>query len=298
MIPTLKINSKAPDYSGDNVGYWPSYCQISPRSRAAYIEWLASERNNPDCYIGYVFLYFYGIERRLLVDGKDGGIPISERTTLAKELLRLKKVYGGNRSFNGYVTSLLAHTWVLYNCDNQPDISLLVAKRNFTSVFKFLLGQAVANGKPVSSDLALAWVKSHPELSLRTPARRCESEFGQLFKLRYKEKYGDGFIIKPNKTKLQLEYHPANSSLYGYQSVKLDLPDPCRLKAPVNKLMSLAESCTDELEAYSRFVGKPENFKDSLSAIALLPNDLTVSIQNDQFTQLKDWIASRVTNSN
>ena len=295
--PTLKIDSKLPDYRGDNVGYWPSYCHISPQSRAAYIEWLAGKRDNTDCYIGYVFLYFYGIERRLLIDGKDGGIPKSEHTALVKELERLKEVYGSNRSFNGYVTSLLAHVWVLYNSNNLPEDSLLVAKRNFTSVFKFLLGKTVANSKPISSDLALAWVRSHPEISLRTPARRCESEFAQLFKLRYKNEYGDGLLIKPNKTKLQLEYHPANSSLHGYQSVKLDLPDPSRSKAPVKKLLNLAESCTSELEGYSRFVGRPGNFKDSLPAIALLPNDLAVFIQNDEFSQLKDWIASRVTNS-
>ena len=229
--PTLKINSKSPDYSGENMGYWPRYSHISPRSRAAYIEWLASDRNDPDCYIGYVFLYFYGIERRLLVDGDD--IPTSERITLVDELHRLKGIYGTNRSFNGYVTNLLAHSWVLYSSEEQPDISLLSANRDFTSVFKLLLGQAVAAGNPISSQLALAWVRSHPEFSLRTPARRCEREFDQLFKLRYQETFGDGLMIKSNKTKLQLEYHPASSSLYGYQSVKLDLPDASRLKVPV-----------------------------------------------------------------
>ena len=291
--PTLKINSKSPDYNGDNMGYWPSYCHISPESRAAYIEWLVSDRSNPDCYIGYVFLYFYGIERRLLVDGK--GISATERKDLVNELLRLKNIYGANRSFNGYVTSLLAHTWALYNSEDLPDISLLTAKRGFTSVFKFLLGQSVAAGKPVSCDLALAWVKSHPDFSLRTPARRCEVEFDQLFTLRYQEKYGDGVVVKPNKTKLQLEYHPASSSLHGYQSLHLDLPDASRLIAPVRKLMSLAELCTEELESFSRFLGKTGNSRESLSAVALLPRDLATSIQHDRFNQLKCWLSSKIT---
>ena len=191
----------------------------------------------------------------------------------------------------------MAHSWALYSSEEQPDISLLTAKRDFTSVFKFLLGQAVAAGKTISSQLALAWVRSHPEFSLRTPARRCESEFDQLFKLRYQETFGDGLMIKPNKTKLQLEYHPASSSLRGYQSVKLELPDVSRLKAPVKKLMNLAELCTDELESYSRFLGKPENSRESLAAIAFLPNDLVVSIQHNQFNQLKSWIASKIPES-
>ena len=293
--PTLKINSKSPDYNGEHMGYWPSFGDINPQSRAAYIEWLASDRSDSDCYIGYVFLYFYGFERRLLVDGKD--LSASECSVLVAELQRLKRVYGVNRSFNGYVTNLLAHAWVLYSADGQPDISLLTAKRSFTSVFKYLLGQTVAGGKPVSGDLALAWVRSHPDFSLRTPARRCEHEFDQLFKLRYREKYSDGVMISPNKTQLLLEYHPASSSLRGYQSVKLKLPDPSRLKAPVKKLMGVAERCTDELEAYSRFVGKPGNSKESLSAIAFLPSDLAASIQHDRFNQLKGWIGARIKNS-
>jgi len=69
---SLKVNSYSPDYNGENMGYWPSYQNISSSSRAAYIEWLAGDRSDPDAYIGYVFLYFYGIERRILVDGEKG----------------------------------------------------------------------------------------------------------------------------------------------------------------------------------------------------------------------------------
>ena len=62
---TLKTDFRSPDYAGDQMGYWPSYRRITPQSRAAYIEWLASDRSNPETYIGYVFIYFYGLERRL-----------------------------------------------------------------------------------------------------------------------------------------------------------------------------------------------------------------------------------------
>ena len=102
--PTLKINANSPDYAGEQMDYWPSYEHLSPRSRAAYVEWLASNRSDPKTYIGYVFLYFYGIERRLLVDDKNGAIPPDERKALMLELERLKSIYGHNRSFNGYVT--------------------------------------------------------------------------------------------------------------------------------------------------------------------------------------------------
>ena len=293
--PTLKVNSKSPDYNGEQMGYWPYYCDITPQSRAAYLEWLASNRDDPTCYIGYVFLYFYGIERRLLIDGKN--IPSSERRALINEIWRLKRIYGSNRSFNRYATGLLAHVWLLYNRDEQPDKSLLIDTRNFTSVFKFLLGKAADNRAPVSSELALAWVRSHPEYSLRTPARRCKREFDLLFIYRYQEKYGQGITIKPNKKKLRLGYESASYSLRGYQDIALDLPDPSLLKAPVRKLMQLAETCMTELDAYSRYIGNPANSKESISAIAYLPDVLTELVEHTEFSNLKSWLRSKMTNS-
>ena len=298
--PTLRIDVRSPDYAGDQMSYWPSYSRIPPQSRAAFIEWLASDRGDPETYIGYVFLYFYGIERRLLVDDKNGEVSDEERKTLIQELKRLKNVYGDHRSFSSYVSALLSHAWVVNHksLDEQPDYDLLVAKRDFTSIFKFLLAKAVQNGKPVNAELALAWVKSHPEFTLRTPARRCPDEFDALFKMRYRSKFGDGLKITPNKTRLQLTYHPANAELMGYQHVRLDLPDVCRLSAPVKKLMTMAESCTSELDQFSRFVGRPENSHDSLSALSLLPNDLISSVSSPHFENFKAWMKTQLSESN
>ena len=295
--PALKINANSPDYAGEQMDYWPSYEHLSPGSRAAYVEWLASNRSNPETYIGYVFLYFYGIERRLLVDDKNGAIPPDERKALMLELERLKSIYGHNRSFNGYVTGFLSHLWVVnhQNDKEQPGHDLLVAKKNFTSVFKFLLANAVQNGEPFNEELALAWVKSHPDYSLRTPARRCENEFNLLFKLRYKSRFGDGLKIKPNKTRLRLDYYTASASLRGdNQSVELDLPDVSLLKTPVKKLMDLTESCTRELEPLSRFIGRPGNSRDSLGAFCLLPNDLTGLAPDPRLERIKAWMNSRI----
>ena len=293
--PTLKINTNSPDHTGEEMGYWPSYDSITPQSRAAYLEWLASDRSDPETYIGYVFLYFYGIERRLLADNRNRTFSHSRRKALVLELKRLKNIYDHNRSFNGYVTSFLSYLWVInhQNDNEQPSNDLLVAKRNFTSVFKFLLANTVQNGKPINEDLALAWVKSHPDYSLRTPARRCENEFSILFKLRYKTRFGDGLEIKPNKTRLLIGYHTASASLRGNHQIELNLPDASLLKVPIRKLMDLAESCIKELEPLSRFIGRSGNSRDSIGALALLPNDLVGLISDPRLDRIKTWMNSR-----
>ena len=295
---SLKINSDSPDYEGEYMSYWPSYENISPKSRAAYIEWLVGGRSNPASYIGYVFLYFYGIERRIIVDGEKGLVSSEEHISLMEELYRLKSIYGHNRSFNGYVSGLISQSWVLYHNDQQPDPELLIGnRRDFTSVFKYSLGQAVNKGMPIPSELALAWVKSHPDYHLRTPARRCHKEFDQLFKDRYLKNFGDGLIVKPNKTRLTLDYYPANASLSRYDKKKLDLPDVSLLKTPVRKLITLADSCTQELNPYSLYLGRKENAKDSLVGISLLPTDLVSSLEHPKFERLRKWMETQLRES-
>ncbi len=297
--PTLKTDFKSPDYVGNQMTYWPSYSQISPQSRAAYLEWLASDRSDPETYIGYVFLYFYGIERRLLVDDLNGGISDGERRELIKELKRLKSIYGQNRSFDSYAGSLLSHVWAINQDDSplKPEPNILVAKRGFTSGFRLLLARTVQEGKPVSGELALAWVNSHPDLTLRTPARRCPDEFDALFMMRYRSSFGDGIKITPNKIRLQLDYVPASASLIGYPSTKLDLPDVSHLKRPFRRLHTLAEACTTELEQFSRYVGKQGNSRGSLRALSLLPNDLIPSLSNPLLESLKNWMGTQISES-
>lgn len=297
---TLKLNTTSPDYIGEHMGYWPSYENITPESRAAYIEWLAGDRSNPETNIGYIFLYFYGIERRLLIDSLQNTISEDEYNSLIIELNRLKIIFANNRSFDNYVSSLLSHVRVLnYKGQNkQLDQKLLFGHREFTSFFKFRLANIVNGGELLPEDLALAWVRSHPEYSLRTPARRCENEFNTLFKIRYNQMYGEGLIIKPNKTRLQIHYHSASSSLRGYQALKFDLPDPSRLKAPVTKLMTIAETCTEELVPFSRYVGKADVSRDSIIAITLLPKDILQTLSNPILDEVKIWINNKISKSN
>lgn len=68
--PALLVANFDPDYSGSTMNYWPSYSTISPRARAAYLEWLARGRKDPSINISYVFLFFYGLERRVLIDAQ------------------------------------------------------------------------------------------------------------------------------------------------------------------------------------------------------------------------------------
>lgn len=271
----LKASPAEPWDGGDEMSYWPQYARISPKCRGAYLKWLTGGRSEPEANIGYVFLFFYGLERRLFVDAQKGSVPATERSEIVQEVNRLLKIYGGNRSFRGYASNLLAMEWVLYQSDKPVPVYLDFNDRYCSEPFQVVLAKYVSAGKPIPSDVALQWIILHPEFGLRTPARRCTKEFKELFSRRYKQQFGEGLIIKPNKTPLRLEYRAASSSIRGDLRLKVpDLPNPFILTAPLKKLSSLVEECTIELEPYSRFLGRKDNDPNSLAALALLPKEL------------------------
>ena len=86
-----------------SLGYYPQYASISPDQRANYLRWLAGGRTAPLDDIGYAFLYFYGLERRLLVEQQD-------LSPIVKEVVRLLETYTFSGSFDGYLSRFLSYT--------------------------------------------------------------------------------------------------------------------------------------------------------------------------------------------
>ena len=292
---TLPIDYISRHYHDESLGYWPCFSTLSPRCRGAYLDWLASDRSDANCPIGYVFIYFYGLERRVLADGTREAISDNEFKALFEEIYRLRTVFQASASFRHYATQLLEMMIIL-----RPSLlSINSEHENFSSqstlLFRFNLATAVDKGQPVSAALALAWIHYFPDYTLRTPARRCHSEFSTLFKRRYIQKYGDGIVVKPNKTRFHLSYTSASSTLRELQVKKqLDLPDPSILKAPVQKLIQIAESCTSALDAYSRYLSKKEASKSDIAAIMLLPDEILTEDAEQMFAGFKRWADERI----
>ncbi|MFK5891730.1 MAG: TerB N-terminal domain-containing protein [Pseudomonadota bacterium] len=273
--PALKILPSKPWEHGDEMGYWPSYSDISPRCRGAYLEWLSAGRSEPETHIGYVFLFFYGLERRLFCDGQKDGISKSERLDVINEVRRLLSIYGENRSFQGYARNLLTMEWALYQNSEAIPTYIDLSSRHSQAAFQVVLAQYVVAGKAISADIALTWFTLHPNFGVRTAARRCPEEFKALFTQYYEQKFGEGLIVKPNKTLLKLSYYPANSSLRGVSDFKVqNLPDPFILTGALKKIDKIVEKCTIALDPYSRHIGRVGNSLDSLNALSLLPPEL------------------------
>ena len=281
IVPGLTVTACEPDIPKDEMGYWPSYYSISSVARGAYLRWLATGRRDPNANIGLVFLFFYGIERRLL-SGLDETPPEpAERAAMEAEVRRLLGLYGQNRSFYHYATTLLGAHWLSHQTGNEPlsDLNEQLAENEL--VVRYLVAKHSKQEKPVPADLALAWLQHHPERHLKTPARRCPSEFSELFQHLYKKHHGVGMVVKPNKRALEIVYRFASA---GYEQraimpIEGGLPDPFELAGPLRKLQAIADQAVEQLEPYSRYMGKKGSDPGSMDAKALLPS---VLMQQDE----------------
>lgn len=290
--PQLDVDRRKPDRTGEGMPYWPSYDAIPPASRAAYLEWLASGRKDPAIPIGYVFLFFYGLERRLLADSAQSAMARNERDQLVAEVKRLLGIYGDQRSFRGYAGALVDALHAqrrgvpLYVTETPPQR----AGSEFPSTLRVALGQLVAEGKPIPGEWAWSWLVCGIG-ALRTPGQRCPDECRTLFLRRYARQFGDGMALKPNKTKLVIEYRPASASFGRSVHIPVDdLPDVTALSAPLRKLQDIAVSCVEDLAAYSRWLGRNPSGGDSLEAAALLPSELLDDKAGSAIRPLREWL--------
>ncbi|MCY4629936.1 MAG: TerB N-terminal domain-containing protein [bacterium] len=290
--PRLPVAWKRPDLAGSTMGYWPSYDRLDKRARAAYLRWLMEGRRSGSAYIGYVFLFFYGLERRLLID-HGAGLDHPEVAMLVDEIEGLLGVYGDNRSFSGYAGSLLEFVEALrsVNADLQPVLwDPDHGSWEVPAAVRIGVGKLVAEGARLPAEWALSYLRYHPEVYLRTAAVRCLSEFDELFVMRYRSRFGDGIKVrKPAKT-LEFVYRPASGGFVGSATRKVkDIPDITSVVGPLNKLKDLAEECTDELDSYSRLLGRRPAEAGTAAAIALLPDDLLAGHGGPVFEGMRSW---------
>jgi len=296
--PKLRVDQKHPDYGGEGMSYWPAYDRISPRNRAGYLEWLAGGRRDPRAYIGYVFLYFYGLERRILHDYRQGARNADELVAIFNEVKRLLKIYGDNNSFQRYAQQFL---FAIYLSGGQADLTgrkpiVAPSLYELPAPLKVGLGQFSKAGLPIPAEWALAWVRQDPEIRLRTPAKRCRKEFAALFKQLYRDRHREGIVVKPNKTPVSPTYRSASGGMSGefkvYQGPSL--PDITALKRPRAMLADLVDRTCDKLDSYSRFIGKDGNDQGSLQSLALLPDELIKKVNHPGLHSLRSVLASHL----
>lgn len=87
-----------PLYPAPRINYFPTYSGLSPDERATYLKWLCNI--DDEIYIGYVFIFYYGLERYLAVGNEQ------QFKNAFGLILRLRE-HHNNDSFQSYSNAAL-----------------------------------------------------------------------------------------------------------------------------------------------------------------------------------------------
>ncbi len=289
LDPSLPVAGSST--SAGPLGYWPSYAAITPECRRRYIEWLSSGKRDPDAPLGYIFLYFYGLERRLLLEEPTA----DEVRLLVAEIERLRTIYAGSGSFEGYSRRLVEAVGFLKNSASlapEPYVPDLEALPNdMPLALKVAIAQEVAARRPLGFELSAAalfglrdfWSENRHATGKARPA------FLALLRLRFKKAFPTGFPLRNRKdSHLQLHYRGASAGLYLDLGSKLGLtglPDPSTLTW--TKLLTHATTVAAEIAAYAKVLAYHPARANSLTVLADCPAELRDAIA----PEARSWLA-------
>ena len=284
--PTLPVARFGSDVAGESMPYWPSYSDIDPSARAAYLDWLAGGRSDEGYSVGYVFLYFYGIERRFFVDSP----PEEERRVLIAETERLLSIYGTNRSVRRYLTAFLEVAHLVMEPARVIEPRFERSGYGTPLDMRIAIGRMVKARQPLSADWLLGWYATDPPTQFRTPARRAFPEFKALFSQIFDNRFPQGLKMREPKRHLRATYDAASGAFSADLGPLLGkIPDISGTTVSLRTAREIADEATDALDKYSRFLGRNPEGRGTVEAHALLPKSLWELFPNGEMEDLRHW---------
>lgn len=292
--PSLPVATRAPSDTAQFFSYSPTYAELSPIERRAYLQWLASGRSDPFVATPCVRLYFLGLERRLLAAGT--GRP--ERLRLFAEVRRLRGVYGGDDEDLDHELAQLLDIAPIFDPDafvpdpreyangRDPGMSLPLALG---------LGRKLRNSEAIEGDWLLSWWLCVRDSKALKPPRRCFDEFAQLFEARLARQYPNGYRVRCPERRLSVEYRSATGEYTRCFDEDLAwCPDVRRLVRPPKLAEKIAAECLRDLEPFCRYIQRKPARQQAVEAQLLLPFDIAGGRESGVLEALRAWADDRI----
>ena len=284
IITTLSV-ARLPAHPLADFGYYPSYDRISADQRRCYLEWLAAGRKDVDPAqrsLGYVFIFFYGLERQIILDA-------DRDPALLEEMIRLLEHYGAahkSRSLRSYFLQLLHFAgWQLgpdaYR-SQWPRLLEFDTDRPDGQGLRFVLANLHQRREPLDWTVAYRIALASLESRRSTVVTRAQEKFFALFEQRFRDQFGDGLLLESAKQDALVQYRPASGALtqMSYERrrnnpFELRIPNAAGLHRQFKPLPAIWNSCVDDLSGYSRALrSKKQGQSAALAAWQSLPQEL------------------------
>ena len=282
--PSLPIG---PAEKATALGYWPSYGDITAACRSVYLQWLSDGRRRPETDIGYVFLFFYGLERRLLVDRPAA----QEASALIAEIHRLRSIYGANNSFEGYSRRLIGAATALAMQDAEFIPALDAQAGIFPMPLAVAIGRKIAAEQPLGFELAAAGLVGLPwdkGLQDNLVLKTVRPQFLEILRYRFERSYPGGFLPSGSAPEpLSPHYHPAAAGLQIDLVTAIGrLPDPSKLDW--SELVGFARQVAQEIAPFGKLLAYHPERTETLAAAASCPPELAGNVG----AEARRWLES------
>jgi len=269
------------------LSYWPRYVDLGVQQRRYYLRWLADGRRVVPAELGYAFLFFYGLERRALIDQADDLL-------IFEEVMRLRRLYRDSgqavsRSWDSYSSSFL---WFLHVV--RPDNFTIAHVQRLTDDIEIphedhvaaLQCWFAATKTWLPGWAAFLIAQSLPDSARSVVQRRVAIQFKKLFMTRYAEQFGAGIELRCAKNERAYPYRSASAI---FRSVSVNQINPSGIRSQYKPLARIWNDCTDELKKLSTVVGKQGAREITVAAWEAMPVDLREGIDHpliDKMCQL------------
>jgi hypothetical protein len=160
----------------EKLPYYPAYSQIEPEQRWTYLDWLEDICKPID--MGYVFIYYYGLERQLLSPSFDG---------VFDEICLLRNFHN-NGSLIAYSDSALLFSALYMKKTGRLNQLLDDQRQNWQGndalLVYFLLGQDLTSNSLIKfakgvKEINLRYYKEDPELFEKVLAEKLAQKYGR-----------------------------------------------------------------------------------------------------------------------
>ncbi|WP_166654342.1 TerB N-terminal domain-containing protein [Tahibacter aquaticus] len=282
--PTLAVDRQRVQDVAWSASYWPRYDRLLPTDRTLFLNWLSHGRADGSVAIGIVFLFYYGIERRILVDAVTDPAARAEVPRLLAEVDRLRRIYV-HSAFHDYSGSLRDLAIALYGNASRFRATATLSPGNMPTGMTIVLGRLVGEGQALPAVLAFDWARCLDDAPRQSAFRLVEAELEALFIARYTARYPTGLVISAPKRQLSIEHRGAAGNRIGLR-LTVGVPDVRGISAPQRPLLQLLQACLEDLGALVR-VRKRER-PTALEVAAALPAELRGSGANEGMKPLYD----------
>ena len=260
----------------DHIGYWPSYSELNPGQKRMFLKWLSEGKNDTTIDIGYVFIYFYGLEYRVLKENKDLEL-------IGYEIIRLRKYYASNRSFQGYSESLLAY--IISNLKSketavkifrtiEPDLD------KYSVIYRSGIHLKINGSNSITIDELISLIPTFENVDRSSIPKKVGKYFDQYFKIIAKEEIEEAISqIEPKEYKEM--YRSASSFIreeHYYKGFRIIVDRKIQDK--------LAKKWNQAIEVFRPYSRKLTKY-DPKNIFSLLPEELRKTIDHPLKDKLK-----------